>query len=242
MDRPPTERGTSPSSASPEPTVTRGRAQRPVETGGTARTTPDRKPLRVLIVEDSEDDAVLMVRELERAGYGVTWRRVDSAATMRTALDQGAWDVVVADYSLPGFSGPGALAVLQEIGRDTPFVVVSGTMGEDVAVAMMRAGAHDYMMKNNLARLAPAIDRELREADVRRERKRAEEALQQSQRLFRSLTENASDLVSITSAAGTLRYVSPSVEHLFGYSPGEMPAGTGTVNIPSNVPARQPLP
>src|ERR1700752_3171979 len=137
-------------------------------------------PLRVLIVEDSEDDAALLVLELERGGYDVQSERVDTSEAMSAALARQAWDLVVSDYSMPHLRGTDALAIVQQRGLDLPFIFVSGTIGEDTAVAAMRDGAHDYIMKANLRRLIPAIERELREAGVRRERKRAEESLRRS--------------------------------------------------------------
>ncbi|MBI2922669.1 MAG: GGDEF domain-containing response regulator [Planctomycetes bacterium] len=132
-------------------------------------------PLRVLIVEDSEDDAVLVVRHLERAGYAPAHARVQTAADMIAALEAGPWDCVIADYSMPHFSGTDALAIVRSRGMDLPFIIVSGTIGEEVAVAAMKAGAHDYVMKGNLSRLGPALARELRDAADRRERRRVEE-------------------------------------------------------------------
>ncbi len=134
-------------------------------------------PLKVLIVEDSEDDAALLLRQLKRGGYEPAWERVDTAEAMRSALQEGTWDVVIADYSMPRFSAPAALKLLKEFGLDIPLIVVSGTVGEDVAVATMRAGAHDYLLKDSLTRLAPAVERELREVEVRKARKQAEEDL-----------------------------------------------------------------
>jgi diguanylate cyclase len=127
-------------------------------------------PLRLLQVEDTEDDAALVQLALSRAGYDVLARRVDSAEGLRRELHQSGWDLVIADYTMPGFSGTKALAIVREQHPDLPFIFVSGTIGEDTAVAAMRTGAHDYIMKGNLARLAPAVERELREAAVRRER------------------------------------------------------------------------
>ncbi|MGH7411491.1 MAG: response regulator, partial [Candidatus Methylomirabilis sp.] len=135
-------------------------------------------PLRVLIVEDSEDDAALLVRELRRGGYDPEIRRVDTTAAMSAALDRETWDIVISDYTMPRFSAPAALSLFQERGLDVPFIIVSGTVGEDAAVAAMKAGAHDYLMKGKLARLVPAVERELREAEGRRERKRAEVTLE----------------------------------------------------------------
>ena len=127
-------------------------------------------PLRLLQVEDTEDDAALVQLALSRAGYDVLARRVDSAEGLRRELHQSEWDLVIADYTMPGFSGTKALAIVREQHPDLPFIFVSGTIGEDTAVAAMRTGAHDYIMKGNLSRLAPAVERELREAAVRRER------------------------------------------------------------------------
>src|SRR5881392_1254098 len=140
-------------------------------------------PLRVLIAEDSEDDVRLLLRELQRAGYEPTHERVDSPAAMQAALDRQAWDLVIGDYSMPTFSGPAALALLRARDLDTPFIFVSGTIGEDVAVEATKAGAQDFLTKGNLRRLIPAIERELRDADVRRERRRAQTALLERARL-----------------------------------------------------------
>src|SRR6476469_934879 len=127
-------------------------------------------PLRLLQVEDTEDDAALVRLALMRAGYDVYARRVDTADALRRELDEAEWDIVVADHTMPGFSGTKALAIVREQHPDLPFIFVSGTIGEDTAVAAMRTGAHDYIMKDNLKRLAPAVQRELREATTRRER------------------------------------------------------------------------
>lgn len=136
--------------------------------------------LRVLIVEDSEDDAELMLRELQRGGYELVFQRVDTPAAMEAALASQPWDVVIADHAMPRFNALAALHLLQESGLDLPFIIVSGSIGEDIAVEAMKAGAHDYIMKNSLARLVPAIERELREAVVRRERRKADEALRKA--------------------------------------------------------------
>lgn len=147
------------------------------------------KPLRVLMVEDSKDDTLLIVRELQRDGYEVTFEQVDTPATMATALEKQTWDVVIADYVLPQFSGPNALKLLRESGLDLPFIVVSGKIGEDTAVAAMKAGAHDYIMKDNLRRLVAAVERELHEAETRRERRRAEEELRQYREHLEKMVE-----------------------------------------------------
>ena len=148
-----------------------------------------RVPLRVLIAEDSEDDALLLLKELQRAGYQPTHERVDTPAAMSSALDRHAWDLVIGDYSMPAFSGPAALALLRARDLDTPFIFVSGTIGEDVAVEAMKAGAQDFLTKGNLRRLIPAIQRELRDTEVRRERRRAQTALLERARLAELTSE-----------------------------------------------------
>jgi PAS domain S-box-containing protein len=135
--------------------------------------------LRLLQIEDDESDAELIVRQLSRAGYAVDGIRVETAEAMRAAITVRLWDVIICDYRLPSFDAPEALAVLQSTGRDIPFLVVSGTIGEDAAVAMMKAGAHDYLMKDNLKRLAGAVEREVRDARIRAERRGAIETLAQ---------------------------------------------------------------
>ncbi len=134
---------------------------------------------------------------------------------MRAALEEQVWDAVIADYTLPEFSGPAALALLREVGLDLPFVVVSGAIGEQAAVEMMRAGAHDYLMKAELVRLGPALARELGDAEARRERRRAETALRESEVRFRSVVENAPDAIYVTTQ-GRFRYLNPAALKLFG--------------------------
>jgi diguanylate cyclase (GGDEF)-like protein len=136
------------------------------------------RPIRLLFVEDSENDAMLLVQELRRGGYDPDWELVCSAEAVTAALDRQEWDIVIADYSMPHFNGMAALAILQSRGLDLPFIFVSGSIGEDTAVAAMKVGAHDYIMKGNLRRLIPAIDRELREAAVRREHRQYEARIQ----------------------------------------------------------------
>jgi signal transduction histidine kinase len=130
-----------------------------------------------LVIEDSEDDALLLEIELQRAGYAPVCHRVETPAALTVALERQSWDLVLADYHLPGFDGLAALAIVKGKGLDLPFIIVSGYITEDTAVAAMKAGAHDYVMKDKLARLCPAVARELRDAEVRRERRCAEESL-----------------------------------------------------------------
>ena len=134
-------------------------------------------PLQVLIVEDSENDAKLMARELRRYGFEPTAERVETADSMTAALDRQKWDLILADYRLPHFSGPQALAIIKNRGLDVPFILVSGTVGEEKAVAAMKSGASDFVLKGSLLRLGAAVERELREAEGRRQRRRAEAAL-----------------------------------------------------------------
>ena len=144
--------------------------------------------LRILLVEDSEDDADLTLAELQGRGMAIESRRVDTEAAMREALAEHRWDLVLSDFNLPRFSAAAALSMLQGSGLDIPFIVVSGFIGEETAVLLMKAGAHDFVMKNNLARLAAAIARELREAEVRVAHRRAQQELLDSRRQLQELS------------------------------------------------------
>lgn len=134
--------------------------------------------IRVLIIEDNEDDVQLEIDELKRGGYNIVFEQIETRKAMIEALKNKKWDFIISDYSLPQFSGLDALEVLKETGIDIPFILISGTIGEETAVAAMKAGAHDYIMKNNLSRLVPAFDRELREARVRHQKRQADEELE----------------------------------------------------------------
>jgi len=174
-------------------------------------------PLRVLIVEDSENDALLLVRELRGGGYEPLFKRVETAAAMSAELKRQEWDIVISDYVMPKFGGLEALRVLKERGLDLPFIIISGKIGEETAVEVMKAGAHDYFMKDNLARLVPAIQRELQEAVVRRERKLADEALQQQAQII----DQIHDSVVSTDLEGRVTSWNRGAERLFGYSTKE---------------------
>jgi two-component system, cell cycle sensor histidine kinase and response regulator CckA len=178
-------------------------------------------PLRVLMVEDSEDDALLLSRELRRGGYAVQFSRVDTAAAFTQALTTAEWDLVIADYNMPQFSGLAALRVLQEQGKDIPFLVVSGFIDENVAVAAMKSGAHDYLMKDNLKRLAPAVERELREAKVRRERRQAAEALRAGEARLRQANDSLLYLARSPSVQeGDLEQAFAEISQIAGLSLG----------------------
>jgi signal transduction histidine kinase len=145
------------------------------------------KALRALIADDSENDVLLLLRVLRKAGYEPVYERVWTAPAMQAALQRQAWDIVISDYEMPNFGGFEALQLLKESGHDLPFILVSAVVSEETAVAAMKAGAHDYIMKRNLARLVPAIERELRDAQTRVARKAAETALRQSEEQLRQV-------------------------------------------------------
>jgi PAS domain S-box-containing protein len=172
-------------------------------------------PLKVLVVEDSETDAELLLHALARNGYKPTARRVDNLTDLEAAISQDHWDLIIADYVLPQFSGLEALKVVQRKGLDIPFLIVSGKIGEEVAVEALKAGAHDYLLKDRLTRLGPAIDRELREAAARRQRRQADLALRESEERYRRLVESSPEATFIC-AAGHFVYVNPACVQLFG--------------------------
>lgn len=177
------------------------------------------RPLRALIVEDSERDADLLLRELRRGGFDVTFERVDTAEAMSAALEKQTWDIVFCDYSMPRLDAPTALSLMRGTGLDLPFLIVSGTVGEDAAVEAMKAGAHDYFRKDKLSpRLVPVIERELREASGRAERRRAESALLEKEAQYRQVVESVRAVVW-RAEARTFRFtfVSPEAEKILGY-------------------------
>jgi len=155
------------------------------------------KPIRILIVEDSEDDLFLLLHELRKGGYEPDYLSVCTSSEMKQALGVCTWDAVTSDYNMPGFSALAALKLLQESGLDIPFIVVSGKIGEDQAVAAMKAGAHDYVMKQNLSRLAPALEREIREAGERRMRREAEIALNRQFVQFRTIFDAMTAIIYV---------------------------------------------
>ncbi|MDB6064648.1 MAG: putative sensor protein [Pedosphaera sp.] len=174
--------------------------------------------LRVLVIEDSEDDTHFLLRELKRAGFEPSFERVDTAVAMVASLRKQPWDVIVSDHSMPGFGSIDALEVLKKAQLDIPFIVVSGAIGEDIAVNMMKAGANDYVMKGNLARLVPSIERELREAESRGARRRAEKALKSSQSELEDFFEHAALGLHWAGPDGTILRANRAELELLGYS------------------------
>jgi phosphoserine phosphatase RsbU/P len=173
---------------------------RPQSSGGGALATGGKgpfmgKPLHVLFVEDSEDDALLLIFELRRGDYSPVAKRVETVEALQQALEEETWDVVISDYVLPGFSGLEALRLVRKSGLDLPFIVVSGKIGEDTAVQAMKEGANDYLIKGNVSRLVPAIEREMQEAEVRRKRRAAEAALVRSERRYKRLVAAVTDYI-----------------------------------------------
>jgi PAS domain S-box-containing protein len=177
------------------------------------------KPLRVLFVQDSEADAELIAGELRRGGFDPTYERVDSQASFQAALQWKTWDVIIADYKLARFNGLMALGVARETGLDVPFILVPGTIGEGLAVTAMKAGAQDYVLKDQLARLPAAVEREVREARIRRRKRETELALERSHRAFRQVIDAAPDGVGVV-RDGELVYANLALARCFGHAAG----------------------
>jgi PAS domain S-box-containing protein len=178
-----------------------------------------KSPLKVLILEDSENDAFFIVEELQRGGYVPSHERIWTPEQMRDALHRVAWDVIIGDYSMPGFDGLAGFSLLRASGLDIPFIIISGAIGEELAVAAMKAGVSDYINKDNLARLAPAVKRELRDAVERRRHKQTEAMLRQSEERFRQVVENIREVFWMTDVEkNRMIYISPGYERIWGHS------------------------
>jgi diguanylate cyclase (GGDEF)-like protein/PAS domain S-box-containing protein len=179
------------------------------------------QPLRILVVEDSEDDAALLLRVLRRGGLDPVTRRVDTPEAMRAALRDETWDAITCDFVMPRFSGPDALKVLQQSGLDLPFVVISGKVGEETAVEMMKAGAHDFIVKGRLARLVPALRREVRDANMRRQARLAQALLAESEAHFHALARLSPVGIFQIDAEGKFLYANERWTEMTGMGPEE---------------------
>lgn len=179
------------------------------------------KSLRVLLVEDSEDDAELIINQLERSGYDLTYQRVENPDAMTIALAE-QWDIVLADYALPKFSATAALNLLQSKKLDLPFIIVSGSIGDGSAVAAMKAGAHDYLMKDNLARLVPAIERELQEAAIRQERQQIQSELRESENRWQLALRGSNDGIWDWNIQSNTVFFSLRWKEMLGYANDEI--------------------
>lgn len=172
--------------------------------------------LRVLIVQDSQEAGLLLVHALQRGGYNVTFEQVATCEAMEAALSRQTWDIVIADYGLPQVGGLDALRLLQDRGFDIPIILISGSAGLDAAVEAIKAGAHDFVTTDNLARLVPAVRRELHEARLRSARKQAEEDLRKSEARYRNLVEAAPDALMVIDGAGKLLLANPRAAEMVG--------------------------
>ena len=195
--------------------------------GGPAE--PAGAPLRVLLVEDSATDAKLVLREIRRAGHAVDSERVEDAEALRSALAIGTWDLVISDWSMPRFNALAALRVVKETGLDLPFIIVSGTVGEELAVEAMRAGAHDYVLKDKLARLAPVIERERREHQRRAALRRSQVQLRASETRFSRLTESGLIAVLVGDLSGEILEVNDAFVDMLGFPREELMGTQGSL-------------
>ncbi len=178
-----------------------------------------RTNLRVLIVEDSSDDAALILRELRKSGYELVSERVDTASAMRAALSDKSWDIILSDYMIPGFGGMDALLIAKKSGLDLPFILVSGKVGEETAVEAMKAGATDFVMKDRLGRLGSVVKRELADATAR---KQAEKAVSESENKFRQMGASAQDAIIVVNQEGSITDWNAAAQRTFGYAAEEV--------------------
>jgi two-component system, cell cycle sensor histidine kinase and response regulator CckA len=194
------------------------------------------KRIRVLIVEDSPEDAELINRELQRGGLDVIYDRVDTPAVLEAALDVRDWDLIICDYSMPQLTGPAALDIYVKRGVDIPFISISGAVGEERVAEMLKAGAHDYVMKDHLARLVPAVKRELQAAEERRIKRQRERTIA----LLASIVESCDDAIIGKTLDGTVVTWNVGAERLYGYSAAEIIGRSISVLFPSYRPNELP--
>ena len=187
--------------------------------------------LRLLVVEDREDDAELLLLELSRGGFDVDYERVQTARAMAEALQRRAWDLIISDYSMPGFGALQALAVLRESGVELPFVVVSGTIGEESAVEALRNGARDFIVKGKLARLLPAVERELQESRGREARREAERALHESEQQVRLLLDSTGEGIFGVDRQGRCTFANRSAVTMLGYGRQDLLVGRAVHDV-----------
>ncbi len=179
--------------------------------------------IHTLIVEDSPDDAELIAHTLEEGEFNVKWERVDTAARMRDLLNKQKWNIIIADFVMPRFNGLEALKLVKEADMDVPLIIVSGTIGEDVAVEAMKAGAQDYIMKDNMIRLVSAFKRELKETSIRQNKRKAERALRQIHHIYRETIENARGIpYQFRYSDNSYQFMGKGCQELFGIEPAEL--------------------
>ena len=188
--------------------------------------------LHILIIEDSEDDVILLMRTLRCADYELTFERVETAIEMSDALNRKKWDIIIADYNIsPHFSGLEALKLLQKSELDIPFIIISDAVGEEIAVEAIKAGANDYLMKDNLLRLVPTIQRELRKTKMRLEHKQAEEGLHQLDKAIETISIG----VTIATIQGEIIYTNPAEAKIHGYTIKELIGKNISIFAPNKI-------
>ena len=197
-------------------------------------------PLRLLLVEDCETDAMLTTAALRRGGCDAVIERVWSEADMTRALEQ-RWDAIISDHQMPQFSAMGALSLIKQHGLDLPFIIVSGAIGEAIAVMMMKAGAHDYLNKGDLGRLCAALEREVRESRMRVAARLAESNLRNNETLLNSIVNTAGDGIIVTAANGDVEFANPAVERMFGYKPLEIIGRPLALLLPGHARPHEPV-
>ncbi len=180
-----------------------------------------KKRLKLLLCEDMETDAEMIIRQLEKAAYEIDFERVETAEDFKISLHKQEWDIIISDFRIPGFGGPEALAILKQTGIDIPFVLVSGTIGEEIAVNMMKAGANDYLMKSSLIRLSEVVKREMIEADFRKERKAVAELVKANEEKYHAVIDNSLLAIFLARPGGLILESNKAASDLFGYTEAE---------------------